>query len=80
MIGQTVGLIALLMCAAPIASLFVGSSWTITSFIDDFANELSGLENYASERNQQKMKRRFHEIIQNYSDVKELSLLYKFDK
>lgn len=73
MIGKTAALLTLLLCAAPIASFFVGSSWIIAAFIDDTANELPALENFASEKNRCEMEKSLYHIIQQFAEVKELN-------
>lgn len=80
LLGQAVPIIGLLLITNQILSFLIGSCWSFISFIDDIANELSCLKlNKASNTNNPEMKKNVYNIVQLYSDVKQLSSKCVYD-
>lgn len=60
--------------AVPVISFFIGSCWLFTSFVKDVTNDLHQL-NLAgkSKRGRMNVKERFCNLVQVYTNLKELS-------
>ena len=64
----------ILFCAVPSTCFFIGSGWLLISFAKNMRNDLSHFNAVASSRRHRaEVKGSFCQIIQIYSDVKELS-------
>lgn len=73
MLGQIAGELSLMLTVPSFMVFFIGSCWSFTSFLDDIANELSSMEvDEIRNTNQQEIRIKFCNLVQLYSDVKQL--------
>lgn len=74
LIGESLAGLAMIFMGGPSGVYFVGSSTLIIEFVKDITNDMSNLNVPAfNERNRKKMKKRFYNILQDFSDAKQLS-------
>lgn len=77
MIGQITGEFCLMLCATTFIVFFIGTCWSFISFLDDIAIEMSGMMVVeTSDTRQQETRRKFCNVVQLFSDVKQLSSEY----
>lgn len=73
MVGQIAGEFCLMLIAPSFMIFFIGSSWSLISFLDDIVNELSHMEvDEMTNRAKQEIRKNFCNIVQMYSYVKQL--------
>lgn len=73
-VGQVVVSFCTVYLSSPVLSFIIGSCWLFGAFINDIKNDLiafNGIE--STNTNQVEIKKQFCQIVQLYSDVKQLS-------
>lgn len=73
-IFQCTAVWAVFCSATPVACIYIGSCWTIVTFLKDIANDASHLKRRnISNCNKQTLTEHFHNFVQFHANIQELS-------